>query len=347
MERRALGIVFSVFLSSPVVADTTMPSLDLHRAYGLVGFSRAFTSTQDSNGGVSDMQSPDEHGWAAVGGLVWDSDFTRYANPYLDIAYLHQDDRYLALVGAGLRHDWEAEDTNWVPFVSLGAGYLDLRWREDPLDTAKAEAKNGRSFVVTAQAGTQWQFSRHWGLDLRARYDMYDVGSTLVAQNSVTQLEDRGSLSLLVGLAYRWGEAPVAASCPNTPALVPVDETGCPRRYFSVNLEFEFARFKLASLLNRPDFDVVRFLQQHPHYHLWITGHTDNRGSTAFNQTLSEKRASEARDYLVQHGIDTERIRTQGRGATMPVADNRTDAGRQKNRRIVVEFYIPDSEDGK
>jgi len=65
-----------------------------------------------------------------------------------------------------------------------------------------------------------------------------------------------------------------------------------------------------------------------------IEGHTDNVGGAAANQTLSEKRAQSVRDWLVAHGIAADRLTAQGYGAAKPVADNGTDEGRTKNRRV-------------
>jgi outer membrane protein OmpA-like peptidoglycan-associated protein len=72
----------------------------------------------------------------------------------------------------------------------------------------------------------------------------------------------------------------------------------------------------------------------HPGLHLDVEGHTDSTGSDALNQTLSEQRAGAVRGYLVQQGLAADAITAQGLGKTMPVADNETAAGRQKNRRV-------------
>ena len=67
-----------------------------------------------------------------------------------------------------------------------------------------------------------------------------------------------------------------------------------------------------------------------------IAGHTDNVGNKDANQKLSEDRANSVRNYLIKKGITTERILAKGYGDTQPVADNSTDAGKQKNRRTEV-----------
>lgn len=69
-----------------------------------------------------------------------------------------------------------------------------------------------------------------------------------------------------------------------------------------------------------------------------IIGHTDSTGSDSINNPLSIDRAESARDYLVSRGVARSRIATDGRGAREPIADNGTQQGRDKNRRV--EIYV-------
>ena len=72
-----------------------------------------------------------------------------------------------------------------------------------------------------------------------------------------------------------------------------------------------------------------------------IVGHTDSTGSDAINNPLSMRRAESARDYLVSRGVASSRISTEGRGSREPIADNATEAGRARNRRI--DIYLAES----
>jgi OOP family OmpA-OmpF porin len=66
-------------------------------------------------------------------------------------------------------------------------------------------------------------------------------------------------------------------------------------------------------------------------------GHTDSIGTDAYNQKLSVKRADAVKAYLVSKGIEKNRVYTEGKGEKQPVADNKTSAGRSKNRRVEIE----------
>ena len=66
-------------------------------------------------------------------------------------------------------------------------------------------------------------------------------------------------------------------------------------------------------------------------------GHTDSIGSVAYNQKLSVRRAEAVKAYLVSKGIEKNRVYTEGKGKSQPIADNRTAEGRAKNRRVEIE----------
>ncbi len=104
------------------------------------------------------------------------------------------------------------------------------------------------------------------------------------------------------------------------------------------NIYFDFDSYELLTNsyaeLNR----LIEFLQLNASVQITISGHTDNLGSNAYNIALSTQRARSVYNYLVQKGIDSSRLRFEGKGAENPIEDNNTENGRSKNRRI--EFII-------
>ncbi len=74
-------------------------------------------------------------------------------------------------------------------------------------------------------------------------------------------------------------------------------------------------------------------------YEILVAGHTDSSGAEAYNQALSERRASAASDFLATQGIPGGQIRMQGLGEMEPVASNETSAGQEANRRVEVAIF--------
>ena len=92
--------------------------------------------------------------------------------------------------------------------------------------------------------------------------------------------------------------------------------------------------------LNAGAFDeisrVSRVLNQYPDTSIQVAGHTDSTGSEQTNKTLSENRADNVKNALVGQGVHPNRISTLGFGESAPIADNKAEAGRQLNRRVVI-----------
>jgi outer membrane protein OmpA-like peptidoglycan-associated protein len=81
---------------------------------------------------------------------------------------------------------------------------------------------------------------------------------------------------------------------------------------------------------------LAQLLSVYPERSVRIEGHTDSVGDAAANQELSQRRAAAVRDALLARGVDAARVEAVGFGASHPIADNRTESGRQKNRRIEI-----------
>ena len=99
--------------------------------------------------------------------------------------------------------------------------------------------------------------------------------------------------------------------------------------------------FAVDSAVVRPDLQsdlriIARNLIDNPNSQIFVVGHTDNTGSAAYNQGLSERRAGSVGAVLRNAGVPAHRISTIGRGLTQPVADNSTAQGRAQNRRVEI-----------
>jgi outer membrane protein OmpA-like peptidoglycan-associated protein len=88
---------------------------------------------------------------------------------------------------------------------------------------------------------------------------------------------------------------------------------------------------------------LVGFLSQYPNRSVEIEGHTDNVGSEAYNQGLSERRAESVKSYLAGQGIGSQRLTASGMGMHHPRVDNTTPDGRQQNRRVEIIILNPTS----
>lgn len=115
--------------------------------------------------------------------------------------------------------------------------------------------------------------------------------------------------------------------------LIVVEEIFNPK-----NILFENGKYDLLPSSFFELDKLVDYLQHKVEGKLHIEGHTDNSGTTAFNQELSINRAEAIKKYLITKGIDAERIYTLGYGQSRPIATNDTEAGRTQNRRVTFEI---------
>ncbi len=104
------------------------------------------------------------------------------------------------------------------------------------------------------------------------------------------------------------------------------------------NVLFDFDKYDLRSESTVELDKWVKFLTANPSLKIEILGHTDNKGTAEYNYTLSDNRANVVYEYFVSKGINKDRMKWKGYGFDLPVATNKTDAGRQKNRRTEIKI---------
>ena len=161
--------------------------------------------------------------------------------------------------------------------------------------------------------------------------------------------------------------------CPGTPLGVPVDVRGCPldsdndgvpnkidqcpgtlpgmkvnsrgcvisQKVDIDGVHFEFNKARLMLDSKTVLDNVAKALNNEPDVSIIIAGHTDSVGSDAYNKRLSQERAQSVVDYLISKGIESSRLRAVGYGESKPVADNSTDEGRERNRRVELQVNSP------
>jgi OmpA-OmpF porin, OOP family len=137
-------------------------------------------------------------------------------------------------------------------------------------------------------------------------------------------------------------------ACPDQagPPNADPKKNGCPKaqlkgKQIEINEQVQFATASDKILPASDDIlqAVLKVLQDHPEIQeLSVEGHTDNRGGKGYNKNLSKRRAASVVKWLRGHGIDETRLTSAGLGQENPIADNSSEDGRQKNRRV--EFHV-------
>jgi outer membrane protein OmpA-like peptidoglycan-associated protein len=102
------------------------------------------------------------------------------------------------------------------------------------------------------------------------------------------------------------------------------------------DISFDTGRYDIKPNLRPVLNQFAQGLSSQPNTEIRIIGHTDSTGSEAVNNPLSINRAASARDYLVSRGVNARNIQIEGRGEREPIADNTTESGRARNRRIEI-----------
>ncbi|MFQ5914498.1 MAG: OmpA family protein, partial [Nitrospinota bacterium] len=119
--------------------------------------------------------------------------------------------------------------------------------------------------------------------------------------------------------------------CPGTPKGAKVDSRGCwviPGAFFDTDKSDIKPQFELELA------EALAILKKNPKLRIEVQGHTDSRGSDAYNETLSENRARAAVEFFVRMGLSRARFSVIGHGESRPIASNDTPEGRARNRRV-------------
>ena len=129
---------------------------------------------------------------------------------------------------------------------------------------------------------------------------------------------------------------PAAAAAPAKPAAAAPRPT-TEKVTLAADALFDFDKAVIKSDAKAKLDDLVAKLKAINLEVIIAIGHTDSVGSAAYNQKLSLKRAEAVKAYIISKGIEPNRVYTEGKGEKQPIADNKTKAGRAKNRRVEIE----------
>ncbi|GAA4468902.1 DUF5723 family protein [Nemorincola caseinilytica] len=138
--------------------------------------------------------------------------------------------------------------------------------------------------------------------------------------------------------------------CPTKPGTI--SNYGCPEVSVQVKKRLAFAATALEfetgkAIIKKKSYvlldEIVGILNEYKDYYMLIDGHTDDVGSEENNLTLSRDRAASVKNYFVSKGIASDRLDTEGHGESVPVATNKTAAGKAKNRRVEMSLKLRDN----
>ena len=204
------------------------------------------------------------------------------------------------------------------------------------LTVTPATVTQGQSAILT------WRSENASGCEIQP-----DIGR--IATGGVKTITPASSTSYSLSCSGAGGTATSAAYVtveippPPPPAPLPPQAEAAAKRFCSkpavLAVNFDTAKTYIKPQYHDELKTVGDFLTYFPNARGEISGHTDTVGTKAYNQVLSQARADSVKKYIVEKfGIDPARIETKGYDFSRPVASNKTEAGRAKNRRIEANF---------
>lgn len=219
-----------------------------------------------------------------------------------------------------------SRNPEFSPYAVVGAGMMRSDTPADNGDGPIAEAGLGFMHTVNEAGDTLRAEIRH-------RWDFTNL-------NTPGGKENHNDWVMMVGVTIPLGKRaeapapmPVAMAEPEptpAPPPAPVTETVVLK---GVNFCFDCDTLS-GEAKQILDTDAMAIVKHHPNATFEVAGHTDSMGSDAYNQRLSQRRSGSVRAYLVEQGVDANRMTAIGYGENQPVADNATAEGRAQNRRV-------------
>lgn len=269
----------------------------------------------------------------------------------LSLDYFKMSQRNFASRSASISYFWRfLFDRPIHPIFSIGVGYSRVNAFFSGGDAAMP--------FFRTRVGVEWEYNEK--LDFTFHLDHFSIFRDLPVDPNAHVLAPS------VGVIYYFGEPPIAVAattppiatmdadgdgvldtldrCAQTPKGTPVNSLGCAEaQSFAVSLDVKFAS-RTANLTAGSDkaiAELAKLLKAHKELKVEIQGFTDDSGTPAQNQPLSQHRANVVREELVQgHGISPGRVTARGYGEAHPIASNKTEAGRAQNRRVTAKIVL-------
>ncbi|HEB9420174.1 TPA: fibronectin-binding outer membrane protein CadF [Campylobacter coli] len=283
----------------------------------------------------------------------------RYA-PGIRLGY-HFDDFWLDQLELGLEHYSDVKYTNSTLTTDITRTYL----------SAIKGIDLGEKFYFYGLAGGGYEdFSKGAFDNKSGGFGHYGAGLKFRLSDSLAlRLETRDQISFhnanhswvsTLGISFGFGAkrekvvaeqvkevaieprvaAPAQSQCPAEPREgAMLDENGC-EKTISFEGHFGFDKVDINPAFEEKIKEIAQILDENARYDTILEGHTDNIGSRAYNQKLSERRAESVAKELEKFGVDKDRIQTVGYGQDKPHSSNDTKEGRADNRRVDAKFIL-------
>ncbi|EAI0690533.1 fibronectin-binding outer membrane protein CadF [Campylobacter coli] len=283
----------------------------------------------------------------------------RYA-PGIRLGY-HFDDFWLDQLELGLEHYSDVKYTNSTLTTDITRTYL----------SAIKGIDLGEKFYFYGLAGGGYEdFSKGAFDNKSGGFGHYGAGLKFRLSDSLAlRLETRDQISFhnanhswvsTLGISFGFGAkrekvvaeqvkevaieprvaAPTQSQCPAEPREgAMLDENGC-EKTISFEGHFGFDKVDINPSFEEKIKEIAQILDENARYDTILEGHTDNIGSRAYNQKLSERRAESVAKELEKFGVDKDRIQTVGYGQDKPRSSNDTKEGRADNRRVDAKFIL-------
>ncbi|EBI2424113.1 fibronectin-binding outer membrane protein CadF [Campylobacter jejuni] len=276
----------------------------------------------------------------------------RYA-PGIRLGY-HFDDFWLDQLEFGLEHYFDVKYTNTNKTTDITRTYL----------SAIKGIDVGEKFYFYGLAGGGYEDFSNAAYDNKSGgFGHYGAGVKFRLSDSLAlRLETRDQINFnhanhnwvsTLGISFGFGgkkekaveevadtRATPQAKCPVEPregALL--DENGC-EKTISLEGHFGFDKTTINPTFQEKIKEIAKVLDENERYDTILEGHTDNIGSRAYNQKLSERRAKSVANELEKYGVEKSRIKTVGYGQDNPRSSNDTKEGRADNRRVDAKFIL-------